>query len=166
MRYILVQKAIPPIKVCRKQQSECSNAQAAANHLVFFICPGRDVLLRFSSLKCVVLGSSSIIQGLSTLAYLIEHVRTVVQAAKLAPSIIFLDEIDGLLPARSTREGGSDQIYASVVTTMLALMDGISDRGSVVVVAATNRCKSPCQLRGRNHCQSLSLHWRSFSLQV
>ena len=43
------------------------------------------------------------------------------------------------MPARSTREGGSDQIYASVVTTMLSLMDGVKDRGSVVVIAATNR---------------------------
>jgi hypothetical protein len=33
------------------------------------------------------------------------------------------------------------QIYASVVSTLLALMDGLADRGNVVVIAATNRCE-------------------------
>ena len=62
-----------------------------------------------------------------------------IQAAAKAPSIIFLDELDGLVPSRAQQEGGSDQIYASVVSTMLALMDGIADRGAVVVLGATNR---------------------------
>lgn len=65
------------------------------------------------------------------------------QAARRAPSIIFLDELDGLVPARATAGGarsGGDQIYASVAATMLALMDGVADRGAVVVVGATNRC--------------------------
>ncbi|KAK9815637.1 hypothetical protein WJX72_007259 [[Myrmecia] bisecta] len=61
------------------------------------------------------------------------------EASRAAPSIIFLDELDGLVPARSARSGGSDQIYASVVSTLLALMDGITDRGAVVVIGATNR---------------------------
>ena len=61
------------------------------------------------------------------------------QAAAKAPSIIFLDELDGLVPSRAQQEGGSDQIYASVVSTVLALMDGIADRGSVIVLGATNR---------------------------
>jgi hypothetical protein len=63
-----------------------------------------------------------------------------VQAQLRAPSIIFMDELDGLVPARSGRSGGADQIYASVVSTLLALMDGVTDRGAVVVLAATNRC--------------------------
>ena len=65
------------------------------------------------------------------------------QAARRAPSIIFLDELDGLVPARAKSGGagtGGDQIYASVAATMLALMDGVADRGAVVVVGATNRC--------------------------
>ncbi len=62
------------------------------------------------------------------------------QAQLRAPSIIFMDELDGLVPARSGRSGGADQIYASVVSTLLALMDGVTDRGAVVVLAATNRC--------------------------
>ncbi len=32
------------------------------------------------------------------------------------------------------------QIYASVAATMLALMDGVADRGAVLVLGATNRC--------------------------
>ena len=52
---------------------------------------------------------------------------------------MFLDELDGLVPARATREGSSDQIYASVVATLLSLMDGVADRGAVVVIGATNR---------------------------
>ena len=61
------------------------------------------------------------------------------QAQRQAPAIIFLDEIDGLAPPRSSRTGGSDQIFASVVATLLALLDGLHDRGHVVVLAATNK---------------------------
>lgn len=61
------------------------------------------------------------------------------QAARTAPAIIFLDELDALVPARSVRGGGTDQVYASVVSTLLALMDGVTDRGSVIVIGATNR---------------------------
>ena len=60
------------------------------------------------------------------------------QAEAQAPSIIFLDELDGLVPARASRSE-SDQIFASVVSTMLALMDGLQDRGQVIVIGATNR---------------------------
>ena len=57
----------------------------------------------------------------------------------MAPSIIFLDELDGLVPARSANSSGGDQVFASVVSTLLALMDGVVDRGAVVVIGATNR---------------------------
>ena len=57
------------------------------------------------------------------------------EATKKAPSIIFLDEIDGLAPARG---GRADQIYTSVVSTLLVLMDGLQDRGQVIVIGATN----------------------------
>ena len=39
------------------------------------------------------------------------------------------------------RGGTSDQIYASIVSTLLALMDGVEGRGQVVVIGATNRCE-------------------------
>ncbi|GLI69507.1 hypothetical protein VaNZ11_014141 [Volvox africanus] len=61
------------------------------------------------------------------------------EARRRAPSIIFLDELDALAPRRSISAGGADQIYASVVATLLALMDGVADRGQVVVIGATNR---------------------------
>ncbi|XP_011505314.1 PREDICTED: ATPase family AAA domain-containing protein 2-like isoform X2 [Ceratosolen solmsi marchali] len=58
------------------------------------------------------------------------------QAQQMKPSIIFFDEIDGLAPVRSTKQ---DQIHASIVSTLLALMDGLSDRGEVIIIGATNR---------------------------
>eukprot|EP00954_Amorphochlora_amoebiformis_P008208 636661-Amorphochlora_amoeboformis.AAC.1 len=58
------------------------------------------------------------------------------QARRLQPSIIFFDEIDGLAPVRSSRQ---DQIHSSIVSTLLALMDGLDNRGQVIVVGATNR---------------------------
>jgi len=58
------------------------------------------------------------------------------QAKKFQPSIIFFDEIDGLAPVRSIKQ---DQIHASIVSTLLALMDGLDARGQVVVIGATNR---------------------------
>ena len=121
------------------------------------------------------------------------------QASRRAPALIFLDELDALVPARAARAGGSDQIYASgavqcsavqcrrgggstgryllvdcipsicpssalhrhththpppsspsslslpphiscaVVSTLLSLMDGVTDRGAVIVIGATNR---------------------------
>ena len=61
------------------------------------------------------------------------------QAAARAPSIVFLDELDGLVPARGASANPGTQIYASVVSTLLALLDGIADRGDVVIIGATNR---------------------------
>ncbi|XP_050294665.1 ATPase family AAA domain-containing protein 2-like isoform X2 [Anthonomus grandis grandis] len=58
------------------------------------------------------------------------------QAAEKKPSIIFFDELDGLAPVRSSRQ---DQVHASIVSTLLALMDGLNDRGDVIVIGATNR---------------------------
>ncbi|KAL3849214.1 hypothetical protein ACJIZ3_011096 [Penstemon smallii] len=57
-------------------------------------------------------------------------------AEKSQPSIIFFDEIDGLAPCRTNQQ---DQTHSSVVSTLLALMDGLKSRGSVVVIGATNR---------------------------
>uniref|UniRef100_A0A8C9RBD7 ATPase family AAA domain-containing protein 2 n=1 Tax=Scleropages formosus TaxID=113540 RepID=A0A8C9RBD7_SCLFO len=61
------------------------------------------------------------------------------QAYQMRPSIIFFDEIDGLAPVRSSRQ---DQIHSSIVSTLLALMDGLDSRGEVVVIGATNRLDS------------------------
>uniref|UniRef100_A0A8C7KTR1 ATPase family AAA domain-containing protein 2 n=1 Tax=Oncorhynchus kisutch TaxID=8019 RepID=A0A8C7KTR1_ONCKI len=61
------------------------------------------------------------------------------QAYQMRPSIIFFDEVDGLAPVRSSRQ---DQIHSSIVSTLLALMDGLDSRGEVVVIGATNRLDS------------------------
>uniref|UniRef100_A0A6Q2Y015 ATPase family AAA domain-containing protein 2 n=1 Tax=Esox lucius TaxID=8010 RepID=A0A6Q2Y015_ESOLU len=61
------------------------------------------------------------------------------QAYQMRPAIIFFDEIDGLAPVRSSRQ---DQIHSSIVSTLLALMDGLDNRGEVVVIGATNRLDS------------------------
>lgn len=58
------------------------------------------------------------------------------EARRLQPSIIFFDEIDGLAPVRSSK---NDQIHSSIVSTLLALMDGLDNRGQVIVIGATNR---------------------------
>ncbi|GMM34084.1 Yta7 protein [Saccharomycopsis crataegensis] len=58
------------------------------------------------------------------------------EAKKQQPSIIFFDEIDGLAPVRSSKQ---EQIHASIVSTLLALMDGMDGRGQVIVIGATNR---------------------------
>lgn len=63
----------------------------------------------------------------------------VLQAAAKAPSIVFLDELDGLVPVRGANANPGTQIFASVVSTLLALLDGISDRGDVMIIGATNR---------------------------
>lgn len=48
------------------------------------------------------------------------------QAKSMQPSIIFFDEIDGLAPVRSSKQ---EQIHSSIVSTLLALMDGLDSRG-------------------------------------
>ncbi|XP_029868450.1 ATPase family AAA domain-containing protein 2 isoform X4 [Aquila chrysaetos chrysaetos] len=61
------------------------------------------------------------------------------QAYQMRPSIIFFDEIDGLAPVRSSKQ---DQIHSSIVSTLLALLDGLDSRGEIVVIGATNRLDS------------------------
>ena len=41
-----------------------------------------------------------------------------------------------MAPVRTSRQ---DQIHASIVSTLLALIDGLDDRGEVIVIGATNR---------------------------
>ena len=54
---------------------------------------------------------------------------------KHAPSIIFLDEIDAIAPKREHVVG---DVEKRVVAQLLALMDGLDNRGHVIVIAATN----------------------------
>ncbi|MDI3474130.1 MAG: transitional endoplasmic reticulum ATPase [Candidatus Woesearchaeota archaeon] len=57
------------------------------------------------------------------------------EAEKNAPSIIFIDEIDAIVPKREETKG---EVERRVVAQLLALMDGLKSRGRVVVIAATN----------------------------
>ena len=59
------------------------------------------------------------------------------KASASAPAIIFFDEIDALAPKREDM-GGEKQVEKRVVAQLLALMDGLSSRGQVIVIGATN----------------------------
>ena len=58
------------------------------------------------------------------------------QAQQNAPSIIFIDELDAIAPKREEVTG---EVERRVVAQLLALMDGLSGRGNVIVIGATNR---------------------------
>ncbi|MCX7425940.1 MAG: CDC48 family AAA ATPase [Planctomycetia bacterium] len=64
------------------------------------------------------------------------HLRKIFdEATRQAPSIVFLDEIDAIAPRRERVVG---DVEKRVVAQLLALMDGLSERQHVVVLAATN----------------------------
>ncbi|MFZ3058233.1 MAG: CDC48 family AAA ATPase [Candidatus Methanoperedens sp.] len=58
------------------------------------------------------------------------------QANKEAPSIIFIDELDSIAPKREEVTG---EVERRVVAQLLTMMDGLEERGQVVVIGATNR---------------------------
>ena len=58
------------------------------------------------------------------------------EAEENAPSIVFLDEIDSIAPNRNDVSG---EVERRVVAQLLTLMDGLGDRGNVIVIGATNR---------------------------
>jgi len=60
------------------------------------------------------------------------------RARQVAPTVIFIDEIDSLAPARGGGLG-EPAVTERVVNTLLAEMDGLEDMQGVVVMAATNR---------------------------
>lgn len=59
------------------------------------------------------------------------------EAARKAPAIIFIDEIDAIAPKREDI-GSEKQVEKRVVAQLLTLMDGLSGRGQVIVIGATN----------------------------
>ncbi|HEC81628.1 MAG TPA: AAA family ATPase [Thermoplasmatales archaeon] len=61
------------------------------------------------------------------------------EATENAPSIIFIDEIDSIAPKREEVHG---DVERRVVAQLLALMDGLKERGKVIVIAATNRANA------------------------
>jgi transitional endoplasmic reticulum ATPase len=58
------------------------------------------------------------------------------EATKNAPAIIFFDELDAIASKRSESIG---ELERRVVAQLLTMMDGMEDRGQVVVIGATNR---------------------------
>ncbi|HEX9777532.1 MAG TPA: CDC48 family AAA ATPase [Geopsychrobacteraceae bacterium] len=64
------------------------------------------------------------------------HLRKIFEeAGRKGPSIVFLDEIDAIAPQREKVVG---DVEKRVVAQLLALMDGLTRRQNVVVIAATN----------------------------
>ncbi len=58
------------------------------------------------------------------------------KAEETEPSIIFIDEIDSIAPKREEVQG---EVERRVVAQLLTLMDGLKERGHVIVIGATNR---------------------------
>ena len=66
-----------------------------------------------------------------------QKLREIFQKAdESEPSIIFIDEIDSIAPKREDVQG---EVERRVVAQLLTLMDGLKDRGHVIVIGATNR---------------------------
>jgi transitional endoplasmic reticulum ATPase len=64
--------------------------------------------------------------------------RLFARARQVAPTVIFIDELDSLVPARGGGLG-EPQVTERVVNAILAELDGLEELGSVVVIGATNR---------------------------
>ncbi|MEN2786415.1 CDC48 family AAA ATPase [Sphingomonas qilianensis] len=60
------------------------------------------------------------------------------RARQVAPCVLFIDELDSLVPTRGSGMG-EPQVTERVVNTILAEMDGLEELQSVVVIGATNR---------------------------
>ncbi len=58
------------------------------------------------------------------------------EAQENAPAIVFMDELDSIAPKREETSG---DVERRVVAQLLSLMDGLEERGQVVVIGATNR---------------------------
>jgi transitional endoplasmic reticulum ATPase len=58
------------------------------------------------------------------------------EARQNSPSIIFIDELDSITPRREEVTG---EVERRVVAQLLTMMDGLEERGQVVVIGATNR---------------------------
>ena len=66
-----------------------------------------------------------------------ENLRKLLEEAKdMAPSIIFIDELDSIAPKRGEVTG---EVERRVVAQLLSLLDGLEGRGEIIVIGATNR---------------------------
>jgi transitional endoplasmic reticulum ATPase len=95
-----------------------ARAVASETNAAFFVINGPEVINKFY-------GESE------------SRLREVFQEAqRRAPSIIFIDELDALAPRRAETGG---EVERRIVGQLLALMDGMTSRGQVVVIGATNQ---------------------------
>ena len=60
------------------------------------------------------------------------------EAAKVAPCIVFIDEIDTIGKSRDNRMGGNDE-REQTLNQLLAEMDGFDPTKGIILLAATNR---------------------------
>ncbi len=68
------------------------------------------------------------------------HLRDIfVEAESKGPSIVFIDELDSIVPKRDEVSG---EVERRVVAQLLTLLDGLKGRGKVIVIGATNRVDS------------------------
>ncbi|MBI5181012.1 MAG: AAA family ATPase [Nitrospirae bacterium] len=66
-----------------------------------------------------------------------ENLRKVFERARqLQPSVILIDEVDAIAPIRNEMV---HHFEAQLVSQLLVLLDGLEDRGKVIVIATTNR---------------------------
>ncbi len=66
-----------------------------------------------------------------------QRLREIFESAeKTAPSIVFIDELDSIAPKREEVTG---EVERRVVAQLLSMMDGMKQRGRVIVIGATNR---------------------------
>lgn len=92
----------------------------------------KEAEANFISMKSADLLSKWYGESEQQIARMFQRARTV------APCVIFIDEIDSLVPARGSGQG-EPQVTGRVVNTILAEMDGLEELQSIVVVGATNR---------------------------
>ena len=78
-------------------------------------------------------------------------------AQRQAPAIIFIDEIDAIAPKRAEVIG---DVEKRIVAQLLALMDGLRNRGQVIVIGATNvpDMVDPALRRPGRFDRELSIH--------
>jgi transitional endoplasmic reticulum ATPase len=90
----------------------------------------QEIKAHFYTINGPELTSKFVGEGESKLREVFEKART------NTPSIIFFDEIDSIA---GKRDSFTAEFEIKMVGQLLSLMDGLDDRGNVIVVAATNR---------------------------
>jgi len=61
------------------------------------------------------------------------------EARDRTPSIVFIDELDSIAPKREDVTG---EVERRVVAQLLTIMDGLEERGEIIIVGATNRIEA------------------------